>query len=118
MSKFVLLLAGAVFGFALLNATPSFAHNGEHHGDAAAVAATDTADDAAIAAYPLTDCVVSGESLDDDDMGGPVNHIYKKEGQPDRLVRLCCKRCVKKFNADPQKYLKMIDEAAAKKAQE
>lgn len=116
MSKLVLLLAGAVVGFALFSATPVFAHDGEHHSDAATGAVSDAADDAAIAAYPLTDCVVSGESLDDDDMGGPVNYIYKSEGQPDRLVRLCCKRCVKKFNADPQKYLSMIDEAAAEKA--
>lgn len=82
--------------------------------DAAAPAAADS--EANIAAYPLTTCVVSDEALDSDDMGGPINYIYKSEGQPDRLVRLCCKRCIKKFNAEPQKYLKMIDEAAAKKA--
>lgn len=115
MSKFVLLLAGAVAGFALFTATPAFAHDGEDHGSAAA---TDSANADAVAAYPLADCVVSGESLDDDSMGGAIDYIYKQEGQPDRLVRLCCKRCIKKFNADPQKYLKMIDEAAAKKAQE
>jgi hypothetical protein len=28
-------------------------------------------------------------------------------------VRFCCKGCVKKFNAEPEKFLKMIDDAAA-----
>jgi hypothetical protein len=31
-------------------------------------------------------------------------------------VRLCCKGCVKDFNKNPEKFLKMIDEAAAAKA--
>lgn len=64
-------------------------------------------------AYPLTTCVVSGDKLEDGEMGPPVDYIYKQEGKPDRLVRLCCKSCIKKFNKDPQKYLKMIDDAAA-----
>lgn len=93
--------------FSLGSATSVFA-------DAAAPAAADSKEN--IAAYPLTTCVVSDEALDSEDMGGPINYIYKSDGQPDRLVRLCCKRCIKKFNADPQKYLQMIDEAAAKKA--
>jgi hypothetical protein len=72
---------------------------------------------AAIAAYPLSTCVVSGDKLDEaNDMGGPVDYFYKVAGQPDRLVRFCCKDCVKDFEKDPAKFLAKIDEAAAAKA--
>ena len=64
--------------------------------------------------YPLTTCVVSGDKLDGD-MGAPFDYIYKEDGKPDRLVRFCCKNCVKDFKKDPAKYLKMIDDAAAAK---
>jgi hypothetical protein len=70
----------------------------------------------AVAAYPLANCVVSGDKLEDGDMGPPINYVFKQEGKPDRLVRLCCKSCVKDFNKDPEKFLKMVDEAAAAKA--
>lgn len=66
-----------------------------------------------IAAYPLTTCVVSGDKLEDGDMGPPINFVYKQEGKPDRLVRFCCKGCIKDFKKDPAKYLKMIDDAAS-----
>ena len=65
--------------------------------------------------YPLTTCVVSGDKLDGD-MGAPFDYIYKQDGKPDRLVRFCCKNCVKDFLKAPAKYLKMIDDAAAAKA--
>ena len=65
--------------------------------------------------YPLTTCVVSGDKLEGD-MGAPFDYIYKQDGKPDRLVRFCCKNCVKDFQKDPAKYLKMIDDAAAAKA--
>jgi hypothetical protein len=67
-------------------------------------------------AYPLETCVVSGDKLEDGDMGPPVDYIFKQAGQPDRLVRLCCSSCIKTFNKTPEKYLKLIDEAAAAKA--
>ncbi len=75
--------------------------------------AADTFDLAkAKATYPLTTCVVSGESLAGGDMGPPVDYVYKQDGQPDRLVRFCCKMCIGKFKKDPAKYLKQIDAAA------
>ena len=64
--------------------------------------------------YPLTTCVVSGDKLDGD-MGAPFDYICKEDGKPDRLVRFCCKNCVKDFKKDPAKFLKMIDDAAAAK---
>jgi YHS domain-containing protein len=49
-------------------------------------------------AYPLTTCVVSGEKLGE--MGPPV--VINHEGTE---VSFCCNGCIKKFNADPAKYL-------------
>ncbi len=48
--------------------------------------------------YPLTTCVVSGESLDS--MGEPVSFVH--EGTE---VRLCCSSCREDFDKDPAKYL-------------
>jgi YHS domain-containing protein len=68
--------------------------------------------------YPVAMCVVSGEKLEGGDMGKAQEFIYKQEGQPDRLVRFCCKGCQKDFNKDPAKYLKKLDEAAAGKSKD
>lgn len=69
----------------------------------------------AISAYPLTTCVVSGDKLEDGgEMGDIVNYVHKTVGKPDRLVRVCCKGCIKDFRKNPEKFLKKIDEAAAK----
>jgi len=54
--------------------------------------------------YPLTTCVVSHDSLGG--MGETVDAMY--DG---RLIRFCCKGCVKSFNKNPEKYLKEIDSA-------
>jgi YHS domain-containing protein len=58
--------------------------------------------------YPLQTCVVSGEKLGE--MGDP--YVFEHEG---KQVKLCCKSCLKTFNKEPAKYLKKIDDAAAKK---
>ncbi|HEY3319318.1 MAG TPA: efflux RND transporter periplasmic adaptor subunit [Planctomycetota bacterium] len=58
-------------------------------------------------AYPLDYCVVTGAKLGE--MGDPV--VYQYEG---RTIKFCCDSCPPKFKADPAKYLKLIDEAAAK----
>lgn len=61
--------------------------------------------------YPLETCVVmDGEVLGSDDMGEPVNLVYKN-----RLVRFCCKGCVRKFKTDPAAYIAKIDAAVIKK---
>jgi YHS domain-containing protein len=71
--------------------------------------ASDPAADAKIIAqqlpsYPLSTCPVSKEGLDA--MGKPMDIVH--EG---RLVRLCCKSCVKEFKKDPSATLKAIDSA-------
>lgn len=106
----------------LASATPlalsaADAHH-QHHGNQPTTSDDSTAADAselakAKAVYPLKTCVVSGEEIGGS-MGEGVDYLYKKEGQPDRLVRFCCKDCLADFNKEPAKYLKLIDEAAAK----
>ncbi len=69
---------------------------------AASLVAADK-DKPAVKPYPanLKTCVVSGDTLGE--MGKPV--VIIKDGQE---VKLCCKDCIKDFNKDPQKYLKII----------
>ena len=57
--------------------------------------------------YPLKTCVVTGEDLGK----APLDYVCK-----DRLVRLCCKGCIKKLEKDPAKYFALLDDAAKKAA--
>ena len=92
---------------------PAFAAHDHAADKATAPAAPDAAWLAkAQADYPLKTCVVSGEELGG--MGDAIDFVYQQTGQPDRLVRFCCKMCIAKFKKDPAKFLKEIDEAAAK----
>ncbi len=52
----------------------------------------------AVKPYPLKTCLVTDEDLDS--MGGEVSRVH--EGQE---VKFCCNSCVKKFEANPSKYL-------------
>ncbi|MEO5958553.1 MAG: hypothetical protein ABIZ49_02980 [Opitutaceae bacterium] len=106
-----------------LNAAEEHKHDSatEHSGKAAKgeLVKVDAKTDAtwlakAKAAYPTDVCVVSNDKLGGD-MGLPQDYVYREAGKPDRLVRFCCKDCLKDFNADAAKYLGMIDTAAAKK---
>lgn len=49
--------------------------------------------------YPRNTCIVTGNELGS--MGPVITQVHK--GQE---VKFCCKPCVKKFAADPDKYLK------------
>ena len=57
--------------------------------------------------YTLKTCVVSGDKLGE--MGSPFVYAYKG-----REIKFCCKGCIKDFNKEPEKYIKMIEEAEAK----
>jgi len=57
----------------------------------------------------LKTCPVSGDKLGAD-MGPPYVFVYK--GQQ---VKLCCSGCKKDFDKNPDKYLKLIRAADAKK---
>ena len=110
-------------------ALPSFsiAHEGHTHDKAepAADGSVLKADAAGVSAdwltqakveYPVDTCVVSGDKFDGGDMGKPQDYVYKQAGKPDRLVRFCCKDCVKDFKKDPAQYLDILEHAAAGKA--
>jgi len=55
--------------------------------------------------YPLSECVVSGEAFGGD-MGEPIDVVYGN-----RLIRFCCKGCIKDFKQDPETYLNKLDAA-------
>ena len=59
------------------------------------------------APYPLQICIVSGEHLNP---GETVDYVHKEPGKPDRLIRLCCRKCVARFKADPVRFLKKLDQ--------
>lgn len=69
--------------------------------------------------YPFTTCLISEDKLGGE-MGAPIDYLYKGiDGKySPRLIRFCCKGCIKTFQKDPEKYLKMIDEAKSKKLSE
>ena len=58
--------------------------------------------------YPLAKCVVSDEKLGEH--GKPVK--VTSEGTD---VWLCCKSCVKDFDKEPAKFVKMVKDAQGKK---
>lgn len=58
------------------------------------------------AAYPLKNCVVSGDSLTE--MGGPIAFDY---GGTE--IQFCCQGCIKTFKKDPEAYMAKV--RAAKK---
>lgn len=57
--------------------------------------------------YLLSKCLVSGETLGE--MGDPIRIVY--EGQE---IKFCCKSCPKKFEKDPETYLKKLEEQTKK----
>lgn len=56
--------------------------------------------------YPLTTCPISGEKLGG--MGAPLDRVVAG-----RLVRLCCKGCIKKLNKNPMAAIAKVDAARA-----
>ncbi|HZW10417.1 MAG TPA: hypothetical protein VFF69_10985, partial [Phycisphaerales bacterium] len=62
--------------------------------------------DAQREAYPLQECLVSGEKLGS--MGEPFEIVYAN-----RLVRFCCDGCLKDFHADPSAAMAKLDAAYA-----
>ena len=106
-------IAVALFS-AAATASTAFAHEGHNKGQLVPVTEKDAAWLAkAKAEYPTTACIVSEDKLGGD-MGKPVDFIYRVEGKPDRLITFCCKDCIKDFDKDPEKYLKILDGAAKK----
>lgn len=61
--------------------------------------------------YPLDKCLVTDNALGS--MGDPVSTVYK--GQE---VKFCCKPCIRKFNADPEMYLRKLSSTNSKESGE
>jgi hypothetical protein len=55
----------------------------------------------AVIPYPLKECLVSQNKLGS--MGDVVTEVYQG-----REIKFCCKPCVKKFHANPEKYLSRL----------
>lgn len=116
-AKSLLPLLALVAGLAF-NAASAHEHDQPSASAQAAVGSlvAPTAKDAAWLAkaraeYPLKTCLVSQEELGGS-MGEAIERIYRVAGQPDRLIRFCCKDCLGDFNKEPAKYLKLLDAAA------
>jgi hypothetical protein len=60
--------------------------------------------------YTLKTCIISGDKLGGD-MGEPYVFVHE-----DREIKLCCKGCLKDFNKNPAKYVKLIEQAEKKAA--
>lgn len=120
MKKLLKISSALIAAIALLAGASAFAHNGKAHGKERAAAESPLSDSMAKAkaTYPLSTCVVSGDKLEGGDMGEAIDYVHKEAGKPDRLVRLCCKKCIREFKKDPAKYLKLIDDASAKEPAE
>lgn len=76
-------------------------------GTAALTAAAADTNTVKLKPYTLKTCIVSGDKLGE--MGDPFVYAYKG-----REIKFCCKGCLKDFNKDPARYIKLIDEAEAK----
>lgn len=66
--------------------------------------------------YPASvPCLVMTDEVMTDPTG-PDAQDCKMVVWNNRLVRLCCARCVRKFNADPARYVAVLDEAVIRQA--
>ena len=57
--------------------------------------------------HPVNVCIVSGEHLQP---GEIVTYAYQEPGHPDRVLRFCCRKCLARFKADPDRYLKNLNQ--------
>lgn len=53
--------------------------------------------------YPKDTCIVTDNELGS--MGDYVSMVYKNQE-----IKFCCKPCIKKFNKNPGKYMKTLQE--------
>lgn len=86
--SFLAVLAISLLAFTACNDDSASSDHSNHAGQAAA----------------QTICPVSGESLGS--MGEPI--VVTHEGKE---VKLCCKSCIKKFNADPVTYVSRVHDS-------
>jgi len=96
-------LGGNAYADSSTTTTTTTTAHSSHDGHGTAVTIADSS------AYPVDYCVVSGEKLGG--MGDPVKYDYKG-----RTVMFCCGGCINKFEAEPAKYIAVLDAAVASAA--
>lgn len=69
--------------------------------------AEDTPADKTAQTTQVNVCIVSGEHLQPGDI---VTYVHKEEGKSDRAIRFCCRKCLARFKANPETYLKKLDQ--------
>lgn len=107
MNRYLLTLTAVSAAMILASSGPSIAQcGGGMSSGGHSTHAENASSESKMTAYPIDYCIVSGEKLGG--MGDPVKYEYK-----DRTVYFCCKGCVKKFEAEPAKYLAVLDDAIA-----
>jgi len=82
------LLGAGTFAFVGCQSNGNHTHSNHAHGSAAAKP------------YPLDNCLVTDENLDDQ----PYTLVH--QGQE---VKLCCKGCLEDFKKEPAKYLSKLN---------
>lgn len=75
--------------------------------------AADTPEEKTNQITPINVCIVSGEHLQPGDI---VTYVHKEDGKPDRTIRFCCRKCLARFKANPEPYLKKLDQLEARKS--
>lgn len=60
--------------------------------------------------YPLDTCVVRGDALEE---GKTIEIVHRN-----RLVKVCCRMCARKFNSEPEKFLAELDKQVIEKQRE
>lgn len=60
--------------------------------------------------YPLTTCIMMPEESLEGEDATVVDYVYNN-----RLIRFCCKRCVRNFRKDPEQHILALDKAVIEK---
>jgi hypothetical protein len=94
------LFTGILFAAAVLAMAP-----------AVRAAGTNSVASTQLTPYPLNYCVVSGDKLGGD-MGPPIEFIYQNQAKGiNQEIKFCCPMCKPQFLQDPDKFMKIIQNA-------
>jgi YHS domain-containing protein len=93
------------YAILLLLFVVSFSSNSDAQDKSKKETKTEVKKDSKTSSKPFnTVCPVTGEDLDDS-----ITYVYKE-----KTYSLCCKRCLAKFQKDPEKYIKNLSEDGTK----
>lgn len=101
-----LILAAALSAFAIVSAPTSFADAPSKPTKVEVKEKGDKETKQVAKPYPLDTCIVSDEKLEETEKP----HVLVYKGQE---IKLCCKKCAKRFEKDSAKYMKKLEEKKA-----